>query len=368
MTLKRHLQLLPLTLYKMLFTSFFYWYFVAQGLFVTLVLIGDVFFRIDYYINNSVSILNILYLTFLGIPKGAWMTMPPAIMFGVIMSLGSFFQNNELIAIFTCGISLIKFTIPIILFNFLLSIFMIFGDSYIVIPTARYKERRFEELTESGDSELHRKITIRGATGDYFWHANSFRSDKNMLSKVIIITLDDKSHIKKLLEAESAVYTKTGWVFKSVTVHQWDQSGDLVKQEYFTKQNIPYPEHPDIFKTSGLVIENMTIKEAKSKLNQLKAINVFHNREKTEYYKKFAFPFTLLIVSLFAIGVCTISRVNVLLIAMFFSIGLTVIYYIMQLIINVLANTGRIYPLLGAWLPIIIILPITLYLVSKAKS
>ena len=106
---------LPFTLYGMLFRSFLYWYVMIQGLFVVILLIFDLFGKLDKYMSNPVSILDILAITALFIPKTIGLTIPVAIMFGVSMTLGTFYQNNELIAIFTSRISLFKFSFPIII-------------------------------------------------------------------------------------------------------------------------------------------------------------------------------------------------------------------------------------------------------------
>ena len=135
--------LLPFILYKMLIKSFLFWYSIAQGLFIIIILIFDFFLKVNESYTDphlQFTIIDILVITFLLAPKAMWLTMPIAIMFGVTMSLSSFYQHNELIAIFTSGISIYKFVLPLILLTFFLSIFMIFMDSSIVIPSYRYRE------------------------------------------------------------------------------------------------------------------------------------------------------------------------------------------------------------------------------------
>jgi lipopolysaccharide export LptBFGC system permease protein LptF len=139
--------LLPFILYLMLIKSFLYWFLIAQGLFIVILIIFDLFSKLDEYMRASVSILNILFITSLYIPKAVWLTMPVAIMFGIIMALGSFYQNNELVAIFTSGISIYKFVVPVVLINLFLSVFMIFGDSNIVIPSFRVREKVYKRVT-----------------------------------------------------------------------------------------------------------------------------------------------------------------------------------------------------------------------------
>jgi lipopolysaccharide export system permease protein len=136
----------------------------------------------------------------------------------------------------------------------------------------------------------------------------------------------------------------------------------------FHKRVFDLKETPDFFKKSEYDIEDMTILEAGRRIKQLKKLNVEHNKELTQYYKKFAFPFTLIIVCLFAIGVSTISKKNVLILSLFFSIGLSIIYYVMQMVLEVLSNSGKLPPFVGAWFSIFIFLPISINIMRKAKT
>lgn len=360
---------LPFTLYGMLFKSFLYWYIMIQGLFIVILLIFDLFGKLDKYMSNPVSILNILVITAMFIPKIIGLTIPVAIMFGVSMTLGTFYQNNELIAIFTSRISLFKFSFPIIFFNVFLSIVLIIFDSFVIIPTNRYRDDMFERLTEksaSGKTD-NEKLTIRGKE-NYFWNADKFISSKNMLEKVKIFKINDDYRIIHRIDAENAVFTKSGWLFHSGIIREWDATGDLVKEEKFQKRYFDYAERPSAFKKARYEIDNMTIPEARETIQLYKEINIEHNKELTNYYKKFSFPFTLFIVSLFALGVSTLSRTNILILSLFFSIGLAVLYYVLQMILDILSSTGRVPPIVGAWLPILVFIPVGIYLIQRAKS
>ena len=360
----------PTTLYKMLFREFFYWLFVAEGMFVIIMFIVDLFQKINDYISHGVTPLYIVLITVLYVAKSISFTIPIAIMFSVAMTLGTFYQNNELVAIYTSGISLFKFSAPVILFNIFLSFTMITFDSYVTIPTERYRKNLFETLTKKNsmgnfDNE---NITIRGEN-NYFWNAEKFISSKNILQEVNLFRLDEDYHFLYRLDAKRAIYTIAGWTFYDGVEREWNEDGSLKYEGKFHKKVLGnLKEKPSMFKKVEYDIDNMTIGEAKERIIALTNMNMEHNKELTQYYKKFSTPFTLLIVSLFAIGVATISRTNVLILSLFFSVGLAVLLYVMQMILDVMASTGKIEPILGAWLPMFIFLPISFYLIRQAKT
>ncbi len=365
--------LLPFILYKMLFKSFLFWYSIAQGLFIVIIIIFDFFLKVNESYTDphlKFTILNILIITILLVPKAMWLTMPVAIMFGVIMSLSTLYQNNELIAVFTSGISIYKFVLPLIVFTFFLSIFIIFMDSFIVIPSYRYRENLYEFLAKKKREE--KDITLKGEN-NYFWNVEEFVSSNNMLKKIILLKVNKDYRIIYRIDATSAVYTKEGWLFRSGTIKEWNDYGELETDTKFYKKIFEdLKEKPSVFKNvfkkSDYDIDKMTIIEASNRISLLKKLNIEYNDELTKYYKKFSFPFTLLVVCLFAIGVSTISQKNIIILALFFSIGLAIIYYVMDMILVVLASVGTIFPILGAWMPLAIFIPISIYLVKKAKT
>jgi lipopolysaccharide export system permease protein len=291
-------------------------------------------------------------------------------MFGIIMAIATCYQDNELIAVFTSGISIYKFVVPLIVFCLIMSFTMIFIDSYIVIPSYRYRENYFEHITHSKKQE--QDITLRG-NNNCFWSFEEFLEKKNMLLDVMVFKIDDDSKIILRIDASTGYYTKNGWIFTNGILREWDTNGELKINERFNKRSMVFlTEKPDIFKNvfnkSDYEIEKMTIQEAKERIKLLKTLNIDYNQELRDYYKKFSFPFTLLIVCLFAIGVSTLSQKNILILSLFFSIGLAILYYIAQMILDILAANGSLHPFLSAWLGIVIFIPIALIFMKKAKT
>ncbi|OHD82843.1 MAG: hypothetical protein A2355_04935, partial [Spirochaetes bacterium RIFOXYB1_FULL_32_8] len=359
---------LPYTLYQMLFLNFLNWYLLAQGFGILLIVIADLFGKLDSYMTNNMSIPNILLMTVLLFPKAIWFTMPFVIMFGIIMAISSLYQSNELIAVFTSGISYTKFTMPIILFSVFLSISMIFIDSYGVVHAMRYRDKLFQKLT-SQKTDDYTNITVKSEKEGYFWHVNDFDPIRNRLDKIICFKIDVNYRMVERINAEYGVYTKNGWIFYTGMIREWNIDGTLKEDVKFNRKIFNLPENPSVFKSSGYEIETMNINEAGERIKLLKRLNIEHKKEMTDYYKKFSFPFILIIFSIFAIGVSTISKIYILIIALFLSIAQAIVYYIAQfLLLDNLAYTGIVSPFFGAWFTFFLFLPVAVILIAKAKT
>lgn len=359
---------IPVTLYRMLFLNFLNWYLLAQVFGILVIVIVDLFTRLDTYMENSMSVLNILYMTLLLFPKAIWFTMPFVIMFGVIMAISTLYQSNELIAVFTSGISYVKFTMPIILFSVVLSISMIFIDSYGVVHAMRHREDLMKKMT-SDRPEDHSNITLKSEMEGYFWHVAKFDAVRNRLDRIICFKVNEDYRMVERINAEYAVFSKNGWIFYTGMVREWNDDGTLKEDVRFNRKIFDFPENPSIFRTSGYDIETMNIQEARERIKLLERLNIEHRKELTDYYKKFSFPLILIIFSVFAVGVSTISKIYILIIALFLSIAQAIVYYVAQfLLLDNLAYTGIISPAVGAWFTFFFFLPVSLFLLIKAKT
>ena len=81
----------------------------------------DLLMNLWQFIQNQVPVAKIGRLMLLYVPKTLWYAAPLAVLFGVAFTLSSLYANNELTVIFASGISLLKFTAPLLIFSFFLS-------------------------------------------------------------------------------------------------------------------------------------------------------------------------------------------------------------------------------------------------------
>jgi lipopolysaccharide export system permease protein len=69
----------------------------------------------------------------------------------------------------------------------------------------------------------------------------------------------------------------------------------------------------------------------------------------SEFYKKFSFALTPLIITLISCSVGGLLKKNVLLMSLFLSICIVVVYYVVQMMSMTFAGLGIIPPFYGAW-------------------
>ena len=82
----------------------------------------DLFMNLWNYITQQIPPMDIFRVEFLYIPKAMSFSIPMAILFATSYTLSDLYAKNELTSIFASGVSLFKFTLPLLIISFFCSI------------------------------------------------------------------------------------------------------------------------------------------------------------------------------------------------------------------------------------------------------
>ena len=127
-------------------------------------------------------------------------------------------------------------------------------------------------------------------------------------------------------------------------------------------------ESYEIFRKTNVDVQSVSAQEAKVYINHLKKAGLPYNKELSEYYKKFAFPFIVFIVVFLSIGLTGKTRKNVLLISLASCIAASVLFYVSMMVTMLLAKHGYISAFSGAWSPVIFFTIISIVLLRFART
>ena len=357
-------------LYKMSM-GYFFRYLISSILFFVLILeLLDVFSNLWRYINNGVPLSQILHVAMLYFPKCVVFSLPISVLFSIAYTLGNFYANNELIAVFGCGVSLYKFVFPFILMGVILSTSSFFFEEKVVIRTYREKGELTYDLLNSQRDYNNANVTIIDHAHNRIYHANYYNDAEKVLSNVVI-TENDGSPWPMRLDAPVAEWSEDDgcWVFHNVVMFRWDQEKNLYAM---TQQRLlldeSYDQSPDSFRNISRNVEEMEMNTAKAWIESLKKAGLPYREALTEYYKRFSFTFTPLIVALISISFTGKFRKNVLLMSLLSSMMIAAGYYILQMVLMLFAKMGYIPPIMGAWGALSVFVVLSLIMLKNADT
>ena len=339
-------------IHRMVLKSFFLSLIISILLFMMIIELLDIFINLWRYINNDVSFLSILKVALLYAPKSIFYVIPIATLFSVSYTLGSMFAKNEFIAIFGSGISIYKLTFPLIICGFIISIFTFVFHETVVTTTFHKKNQLTARLLRTEIKFNNDNITVMNSTREIIYNADFYNDTTETLTNLMLLDKTENSNIPTRIDSERAVWNSelNRWILIDCRKYFYDYNEDKYVLETIQRLEDPrFNLRPSTFRRVVNNIEEMNVNDAREWIKNLRVAGISYRNQLIDYYKRFSFPLTSLIVTIIASSVGGSFRKNILLMSFLTTLLLSAAYYIMQMVLSLLARFGYISPLMGAW-------------------
>ncbi len=321
--------------------------------FVLLLEMADLFVNIVQYVQNEVAFTLIARSMLLYLPKCISWALPIATLFSVSYTLGTMYANNELIVVFGSGISLTSFVSPLLLLALALSAGFFVFDDYVVIPAIAAKKELTKSMLKTGEPTGSADVTILGESRRIVWNIRYYDRKNSMMTGVTLVERDSGGRFISRLNAQSAVWTGELWRFTGVRRFFW-RDGDLSDTSSTTWEDAAFAEPPESFKGGGKPIGEMRLAGAAAHGAFLARAGLPRAAQTAEYYRRFAFALTPLVVTLLSASIVGRFKKNVLLMSLLISLIGATLYYVAQMMSMLLAKNESIAPVAGAFAPLVI--------------
>lgn len=167
---------LHLYIIKEFFSSFVFGVLV----FAILLILQMAFELVDLTLSKGVGLLIVLKLFLFYLPNILTLSIPMAVLFGVLLSYGKLSSDNEITAMKSSGLDYKTLTMPVIFLVLIVSIFLIFFNHYISPIINSHSKYIYEEvIAKSPLAKLDAKSITK--LGDYNLYANEVNHKTNRL-------------------------------------------------------------------------------------------------------------------------------------------------------------------------------------------
>jgi len=350
---------------RYLLRQFIPFFFIAISMFVFLFLLIDLFTNLIRYLNNEVPVSTMLRITLYYIPKSISYSLPISLLFAAAYTLGDLYAKNELTSVFSSGIPFWRFSIPLLIIGFFISIFSFYLDDKIVIPTLRMKNELSRRALRQHVTERNSDIVIKAKGGMLIYSVDYFDFSNQIINGVNIVERNEKGDFLMQIRAPSAEWKETYWDFRNAVIYQYENGILRVKPLPFTTE---FNEHPDIFRRGAVIIQELQVKEARLLVNDLRAAGLPYFSELANYFHRYSFSATSFVVMILSVSMGGRFRKNILLMSLFTSLVAAVVFYITEMLSMTMAGFNYIHPFVGAWFPVILFIFIGISLVRSAKT
>ena len=329
----------------------------------------DLLMNLWKYIQMEVTANTVLKIMQLYVPKTVWYAIPLAILFAASYCLSELYANNELLAIFASGISLFRFTLPMLVFSIFMSFGLFFFEDKIVVPTFAEKtliQNNVLGITEVSDNS---NVAVISEGGNLIYYAREYNENQKRIYNLYIVFRNEEKELKSIVFANSAEWNDEESLWKLNGPVQYDyRDGTLVKVKISKELEERINEPSETFRKDNVSIENVNVEDSKIYIEHLKRAGLPYSEELSQYYKKFAFPCIVFLVVFLSIGLTGKTKKNVLLISLASSICAAVLFYVSQMVTMLMAQYGYISAFTGAWFPVILFTVISIVLLKFART
>lgn len=347
--------------------KFFGIFFGSLFFFVLILCLTDLLMNLWNYISHGVQVSVVFKILYYYVPKTVWYAVPIAMLFSTAYMLSDLYAKNELLAIFASGVSLLRFTIPLLFVGVAMSFGLFFFEDNVVAETYAKKVDLQNAALNKTKSLNRENIVVMSDQGKMVYYADYYDDETKRLYTVYVLFRDSEKHFESLIYADSALWNNGSWTFSKARMFIL-KDGFMENCDVTPEKLALLTEPPETFQNSNLSAEEMNTSEARAYIDHLERAGLPTAEVKSVYYKKYAFPFVVFIVVFLAVGLSGKTRKNVLLVSLALSIGAVVLFYVMQMITMLMAKFEVIPPLFGAWFPVFFFIFVSVILLRFART
>jgi lipopolysaccharide export system permease protein len=320
--------------------------------FIMIFVVVDMMENLDDFIDQNVTYTIVLKYYLVFIPEIVRLLLPVAMLFGCLFTTGKLSNLNEITAMKSSGISLYRFMVPILI----LSVFICWGAVYFggyLVPLAN-RSKTFI------DTEYLKKNINFFGSNLFFQDAkyrvvslNYFNEAINQGVGVSIQNFDstDITKVRSRIDAKKMEYDSLNrvWVAYDAVSREFGEISETVTK---------YPElrltglncRPNDILIRQQKPEVMNLDELRTAIKNQKKSGIDPTAFTIEYYSRYSFAMTGVIVVLFGLPFSTNKRRGSLAVQVGINGLITFIYLVLLKVVQAFGINGSLDPLMTSWM------------------
>jgi lipopolysaccharide export system permease protein len=335
---------------KYILKEFLRFFIVICITFIALYLIVDFFGKVRMFLSNNATILQILTFFLYSIPMIISLILPPAVLLATLMAYGSLSKFSEITAMKANGISLYRISLPALIFAAVMAI-ALFYFTELITPASLQKTEYMEKVVIQKQQTLgyFKQNEIWYRSNNAIYNFKIFDVSNDTLRGITINYLNNDFSLKMRVDAKSAQWKDSNWVFSDLLTTRFDNSNSPVL-EWSKEKIIDIPEKPNDFKIVQKDAEKMGYFELKKYVSKIQKEGYDVTRYLVYLQGKMASPFVIIIMIFIGVSFSLRSERSG---GVMQSVGIGIFigfsYFYVHALSMSLGLSGRIPALLAAW-------------------
>lgn len=347
--------------------------FAVTLLFFTFIFLMTKILRItEFIVNYRVGLTTVLWMLAYSVPYFLEFVIPMAIMMGVLLAFLRLSRDNEIVAFKAGGVSIYGLLPPVVLFCLmgclLTGIMAVYG-----LPWGRLS---FEELAfEVAASHLNiglKERTFNDSFKDVMLYINKIDLKKKALIDVFIEDQRNKKMVSTIVAPKGELFSNPDKLTYRLrlyngTINQVNPEGRTAHSIQFNTYDISLDFNKAVFAARGGPKDEkeMSLDELRQYIKNDKKKDAQYYITLMEFHKKFSIPFACLSLGLLAVPLGVQSRSGRRSAGLGLGLIFFLFYYLLLSAGLVFGEAGVYPPVIGMWVPNVVIGAIGLFLLVR---
>ena len=272
-----------------------------------------------------------------------------SILMATLLTLGMLSRDSEVTAMQSCGVSLLRISVPMLALGFVASILLMI-NAELILPHSYVRTQHIQrvKIEKRGDRVTFKRNNIWFRSKSMILQARLFEPKTQTLSGLVIWNVDEHMNPVSRIDADTAVYRDGVWTLKSAVVKNFQSSGYVASPAKTMTIDLN-------LKTEELQVldgdaDNMSIRELYDYAENLRRGGYQAYRYLTLMHTKIAAPFAALIMVLLGIPFALRnSRSGGIAMGIGASIGIGFAYFVVNAVLLSYGRSGVLPPVVAAW-------------------
>ncbi len=322
---------------------------------------------IDDIVANEIAYGLVLEYFFFLQPRFLLVLIPISILIATLVTFGSLERFNQIIAFKSCGISVYRIAMPVLVLCLLITGIVFVMQEY-VLPYANQRQDNLRNIIKGNPVQTIQpgRRWIFGEEGRLY-HYSLFGSPRDEFAGLFIYRLDLAESV--LLEVDQAQRAEwDGALQEWMLFNGWRRDFGADSFERFVARSLALPEKPEFFAQEVRESGKMTYLELRDYISDLQIGGLDVDYLKTELYKKLSFPIVNLIMVVLGVPFALSVGRKGALYGVAAGVLLGILYWGAGGVFDVLGASGLLAPILAAWGPNVLFGSTALFLLSTVRT
>lgn len=355
---------------RYILSSYLRYFRLTGGAFLALILVVNLFERIDEIIENQAGFFDAAYYFLLAVPVVGFQLIPMASLIAAILGLSALARDSEIIAMRSSGVSLYRTALPILKAGLLLTLItFLLGE--LVIPdlhakAEEVKRTRIKRQTVA-DTLQRENIWLRGE-GRRIYHVRRFEPEKEILHDVTIYEFTPGFQLLHRLDVQRMEWYEERWRLVDVTSYTFDRGKEMVIDHNESTVG-RFPETISAFKRIKKRPEDMNAVELRRYIRRRLAEGSDVAPLRSDLHAKFSMPFSVLVLTLLAIPFAIHNpRSGGIGRSLAIGFALAIVYWFLLQIGLSLGHAAKLPPVFAAWISNLFFTVLGVYLLIHIRQ